>query len=184
MSALAILMRGLPPVVKYAVAAVAAVALYFLGMLKGERAAGESHIAYVEQRAAQDLHVAVAREKVVVRTEVEYRDRIKTIYVKGEEIEKLVPVYITRDDDQRFGVNAGFVRSFNAAWSGEPPGPAAESDREPAGIPLSEVGEVEAHNATTCRAWREQALGWREFYGRLRSIESSAVQTSAQAAPQ
>ncbi|WEF35770.1 hypothetical protein [Pseudoduganella chitinolytica] len=77
--------------------------------------------------------------------------------MKGDEIEKLVPVYVTRADDDRYGVNAGFVRSYNAAWAGEPAGPAAESDRDAAGIPLSEVAEVDAHNATACRAWRELA---------------------------
>ena len=171
MKILSFLSTGIPPGAKYAVAAAAALALYFLGMLAGERSAGERHIAYVEAQAAQDLRVAVARERVVLRTEIEYRDRIKTVYVKGEEIEKLVPVYVTRDDNQRFGVNVGFVRSYNAAWSGEPAGPPTESDREPASIPLSEVGEVEAHNATACRAWREKAIGIEQAYNELKAVK-------------
>lgn len=152
--------------------AVAGAALYVLGMLQGERTAGQTHIDYLAAQAGRTVAIVKAQEKVVVQTEIKYRDRIKTVYVKGEEIEKLVPVYVTRDDDDRFGVNAGFVRSYNAAWSGEPAGGGADADREPAGIPLSEIAEVDAHNATVCLAWREQALGWREFYEGLRALKN------------
>jgi hypothetical protein len=44
------------------------------------------------------------------------------------------------------------MRSYNAAWSGEPAGGAVDADREPAGISLSEVAEADAHNATACLA--------------------------------
>jgi hypothetical protein len=149
--------------------AAAGAALYALGMLQGERTAGQAHVDYVAAQAGRTVAIVKAQEKVVVQTEIKYRDRIKTVYVKGEEIEKLVPVYVTPADDGRFGVNAGFVRSYNAAWAGEPAGSAVDADREPAGIPLSEVAEADAHNATACLAWREQALGWREFYEGLKA---------------
>lgn len=159
----------LPVVTRWACAAIAGAALYVLGMLQGERVAGQAHIDYVTAQAARSMAIVKSQEKVVVQTEIKYRDRIKTVYVKGDEIEKLVTVYVTRDDDDRFGVNAGFVRSYNAAWAGEPAGATVDADREPAGIPLSEVAEADAHNATACRAWREQALGWREFYASLKA---------------
>jgi len=161
----------LPAPAKYALAAGAALALYLLGRIDGERAAGETHLRYVEQQAARSTAIAHAQARVVVRTETKYRDRIQTVYVKGDEIERQVPVYITRADDERFGVNAGFVRSYNAAWSGEPAGPAAESDADPAAIPVSALAATDAHNASTCRAWRELALGLREHYQQLKGIE-------------
>ena len=108
---------------------------------------------------------------MVVRTEIKYRDRIQTVYMKGEEIERQVPVYITRADDERFGVNAGFVRSYNAAWSGTPAGPAAESDADAATIPVSALAATDAYNASACRAWRELALGLREHYQQLKDLE-------------
>lgn len=160
---------ALPPIAKYAVAAGLAAVVYLLGVLQGERHAGEAHIEYVERQALADQKLVAAREKVVVQTEVKYRDRIKTIYVKGEESEKLVPVYVTPADDHRYGVNAGFVRHYNAVWAGAAPGPAADSDREPAGVSLSGISEVEAHNATSCRAWRELAIGLREHYEKLKA---------------
>ncbi|TWI65161.1 hypothetical protein IP91_02568 [Pseudoduganella lurida] len=160
----------IPAWLRWAFIAAAAAAFYFLGKLDGAMQAGQAHTDYVIAQATHAVAVSRAQQHVVVRTEIEYRDRIKTVYVRGEEIEKLVPVYVTRDDDRRFGVNAGFVRSYNAAWRGEPAGAADDADREPAGIPLSDVAEADAHNATACHAWREQALGWREFYAGLKAV--------------
>jgi len=158
----------LPAPAKYALAAGAALALYLLGRIDGERAAGETHISYVEQQAARSAAIAHAQARVIVRTETKYRDRIQTVYMKGDEIERQVPVYVTRVDDERFGVNTGFVRSYNAAWSGEPAGPAAESDADAAAIPVSALAATDAHNASVCRAWRELALGLREHYQGLK----------------
>ncbi len=160
----------LPWWARWLMAAAAGVSVYMLGVLHGERIAGQRHFDYIQAQAAHTVSIAQAQARVVVQTETKYVDRIKTIYVKGEEIEKRVPVYVTRDDDNRFGVNAGFVRSYNAAWAGEPAGAAAESDRDPAGIPLSAVAEADAHNATACRAWRELAVGLREHYEQLKTI--------------
>jgi hypothetical protein len=154
---------------RWAIYAAAAVALLALGEIDGQRRAGQAHIDYVNEQAQRTITIAKAQTKVVIQTEIKYRDRIKTVYLKGEAIEKHVPLYVTPSDDSAFGVNAGFVRAYNAAWSGDDPGPAAESDREPAGISLSEIAEADVHNATSCRAWREQALGWREYYKQIRS---------------
>lgn len=146
-----------------------------IGVMQGERLAGQRHIDYVTAQAAQTVAVARAQTKVVVQTEIKYRDRIKTIYVKGEEIERQVPVYVTAADDQRCAINAGFVRAYNAAWSGDAAGAASDADRESAGISLAEVAEADAYNATACRAWREQVIGWREFYGNLKRATDQAT---------
>jgi len=149
--------------------------LFLLGVLWGETAAGERELARAEQRAEQTTKLTQATVRVMWKTEIKYRDRIRTVYQKGETIEKQVPVYVTPADDGRCSINAGFVRTYNAAWANEPAGPVAESDREPAGVPLSEVAAVDAHNATACHAWREQALGLREAYGKLKAtIEGGA----------
>lgn len=157
----------LPRWMTYAALAALGLALYVLGRIDGARIEGAAHLDYVARQAGQALRIVKAQEKVVVQTEIRYRDRIKTIYVKGDVIEKEVPVYVTQADNDRCTVNAGFVRSHDAAWSGEPAGPAADPDREPAAISLADVGEVNAFNAKACRAWREQALGLREFYKRM-----------------
>lgn len=145
------------------------VILFLFGQLHGERVAGQHHIDYVTAQVGQTVKVAHAQTKVVIQTEIEYRDRIQKIYIKGAEIEKQVPVYITQADNDRFGVNVGFVRSHDAVWTGEPAGPAADADREPAAVSLADVGQAVAFNATTCLAWREQSLGLREFYRKLQA---------------
>lgn len=147
---------------------------YCLGIIHGERVAGQQHIDYVTAQAAQTVAIARAQTKVVIKTEVEYRDRIQKIYLKGDEIEKQVLVYVTPVDDVRFGVNAGFVRAYNVAWSGDDAGPAGGSDREPAGLSLAEIADADAHNATSCRVWREQVIGLREFYTRLKLATEQA----------
>ncbi|AMP05335.1 hypothetical protein CPter91_2994 [Collimonas pratensis] len=137
---------------------------------KGKQDEGEKHIAYVNQQAERSTKIAKAQQAVVTQTQIKYVDRIKTIYVKGETIEKQVPIYITQADNDRFAVNAGFVRLYDAAWSGEDPRPAADSDREPASVSLAQVVEADVFNATTCRAWREIALGLRENHELLKRV--------------
>lgn len=147
-----------------------AIAMFLLGMLHGERVAGQQHVDYFKAQASRSVTIAKAQSQVVVRTEVKYRDRIKTIYVKGDEIEKQVPVFVTAADNAECRINVGFVRTHDAAWAGEPAGFAASSDRDPGGVSLSEVAETNAFNATTCLAWRELALGLREHYQKQQAI--------------
>lgn len=159
-----------PWYVRALVAVAAGVVIYLLGMLHGERVAGQAHIDYASEQAAQSVKVAQAQAKIVIETQIKYVDRIKTIYKQGETIEKQVPIYITADDNAGCAINTGFVRIHDAAWSGEPAGPAAIADREPAGVSLAAVAETNAFNATTCLAWREQALGLRELYAKLQAV--------------
>ncbi len=164
-----------PPWMRWLVLLAALGFAFLFGQLHGERVAGEAHTAYVVAQAGQTVKIVKAQTKVVTVTEVEYRDRIQKIYIKGAEIEKIVDHYVTRDDDQRFAVNAGFVRVHDAAWAGAAIGPTADTDREPADIPLSEVGQVETHNATSCLAWRDKALGWRAFYAKQQVAINGSV---------
>ena len=143
--------------------------LFLFGQLHGERVAGQHHIDYVTAQAGQTVKVAHAQTKVVIQTEIEYRDRIQKIYVKGDVIEKEIPVYVTQADNDHCTINAGFVRSHDAAWTSAPAGPAADTDREPAAVSLADVGQAVAFNATACLAWREQSLGLREFYRKLQA---------------
>jgi hypothetical protein len=154
----------LPGWAKYAAIAMAAFSLWLMGDLHGHTVAGKIHNDYIMAQAAKTVAIGALQTKVVVQTETVYRDRIQKIYLKGEQIENSIPSLVLPSDDDRYHVNAGFVRVLAAAWTGDAAGPAAESDRESSGVSISSIAEVEAHNATSCRAWREQALGWRQFY--------------------
>lgn len=144
--------------------------MFLLGQIHGERIAGEAHTDYISKQAAETVAIAKAQNKVVIDTQIEYVDRIKTVYIKGAEIEKQVPVFVTPADNADCSIRTGFVRLHDAAWSGDDPGSAASTDREPAGISLAEVAEVTTANATICRHWREKALGLEAFYNKLKAV--------------
>jgi hypothetical protein len=152
------------------VLAAAGACLFLFGQLRGERIAGQVHTDYLVAQAAAGTALAQKEIQVVVQTETKYRDRVQTVYVQGAEIEKQIPVLVTPADTLVFGVNAGFVRLYDAAWEGSPTGPPADTDREPAAVSLADVASADAHNAISCRAWREKALGLRENYQRLQGI--------------
>jgi hypothetical protein len=137
---------------------------YGLGRVHEARIGAAALASYKEKAAIQTVKIVQAEAKVVTKTETVYRDRIQKIYVQGAAIEKHITDYVQPADDVRYRVNVGFMRNVDAAWSGAPVGPPEDADREPSGIPLSEVAAIEAGNATSCRVWREQALGWRAFY--------------------
>lgn len=137
---------------------------YGLGRIHEARRGAAALATYKEKAAIQTVRIERIAGEVVVKTEIVYRDRIVKIKEQGAKIEKAIPDYVQPADDARFAVNAGFLRVIDGAWAGEVAGPASDSDREPSTIPLSAVAAVEVANATSCRAWREQALGWRNFY--------------------
>lgn len=137
--------------------AVLALASYGLGRLQEARRAADAPVKEV-------VRIVQGQEKVVTKTQIEYRDRVQKIYVRGETLEKSIPIYIHPVDTERYAVNRGFVRVLDAAWSGTAPGPAADTDREPSGVPIDDIAANEVDNATSCHVWREQALGWRKFY--------------------
>ncbi|KAG0320103.1 hypothetical protein BGZ97_000745 [Linnemannia gamsii] len=131
------------------------------------------------QLALAHAQLIEAQTKVVIQTEIQYRDRIKIVKEKGDTIIKEVPIYVNQADTEHFGVNVGFVRLYNAAFANEPAGPATESGgpatesgRRPAGISLAEITEVNAYNAGVCYRWREQALGLRAFYKELQHTQA------------
>lgn len=178
---------ALPSWAPWAAGALAIIALagssYGLGRLHEARIGADALASYKEKAAIQTVRIVQAEAKVVTKVETVYRDRIEKIYIQGAEIEKHIADYVQPSDDLRFGVNAGFVRNVDAAWSGAPVGPPEDSDREPAGVPLSEIATIEAGNATSCRIWRDQAIGWRAFYADQQVVFNGQAGEWASAAP-
>ncbi len=141
---------------------------YYGPRIQKEHAALVHHKAQLAQAQAQ---LTQAQYKLATRVEIQYRDRIKIIKEKGDTLIKEIPVYVTQADAAYFGVNVGFVRHYNAAFTRESARPAAQSDREPAHISLAEIAKTHAHNASACLQWREQALGLRAFYKQLQQAQ-------------
>ncbi|MCX8566761.1 MAG: hypothetical protein ON057_001488 [Glomeribacter sp. 1016415] len=135
---------------------------------------------YKAQLATAHAQLIEAQAKVVIQTEIQYRDRIKIVKEKSETIIKEVPIYVTQTDAANFGVNVGFVRHYNTAFSGELAGAPAKSDREPAGVSLAEIAEINTFNASVCWQWREQVLGLRTFYRRLQNAQATSTHVLSQ----
>lgn len=145
-------------------------AAYGIGRLQEARRGADAMVDYVAKQAAQTAVIVKHEVQVVTKTETKYRDRIQKIYVQGEQNEKNIPAVLTPDVDREFPLSAGFVRILDSAWSGTAVGPARSSDRESASVPASVVAANESDNATACRVWKDQALGWREFYARQQIV--------------
>lgn len=148
---------------------VAAFAGYF--WIKGDEHGTEKLTAYIGKQAVETVRIGAARVEIVTVTETKYVDRIQRIYVHGKIIEKEVVKYVTQADDAGCTVPLGFVREYNAAWTGAPAGPPAESDRGASGVPLSGVAQADAHNATSCLAYKAQRDGLIEFYRKQRAVK-------------
>lgn len=141
------------------------------GFCIGKKYEGETFANYKAAQATQALVVVQGRERLVHEVQIEYVPRIKTIEVKGDTIIQEAKNYVTQADDTGCRVSVGFVREYNAAWAGEPAGPAGEPDRGPSGVPLSDVAETDAHNAKSCRIYKEQRDGLIDFYTRLQALK-------------
>ncbi|MFC5551748.1 hypothetical protein [Massilia aerilata] len=147
----------------FAIAALAAAA-YGVGRLQEARRGVDAMVDYVGKQATQTVRIAKAQAQVVTKVEIQYRDRIQIIYKEGKQIEESIPEIVTPDVDRRLPLPAGFVRILDAGWTGQLVGSATDSDGEPADVPASVVAANEVDNATSCRAWRKQVFGWRQFY--------------------
>lgn len=122
---------------------------------------------YQGKQAIATVKLTAARTIIVHDVETKYKTRIQTITVQGATITQEAPIYVTKADDAEFPVPVGFVRLFGAAWTGAAPGLASELDRQPSGVPLSEIASDEANNATACLVYKEQRDGLIEFYRKL-----------------
>lgn len=155
--------------------AVGAVILAFFGLwcyTKGAAKEQRKHLEFIAKQAVTSAKLFEKRTEVLREVEIRYRDRDRVIVKQGATIEKEVPIYVTKTDDARCDVNAGFVRSFNAAVANDPnTATPSERDREPSGVPLSAVAETSAFNITLGHRWKQKALTCIESYEAVRAAK-------------
>lgn len=113
-----------------------------------------------------ELEATAAKETVKVITK--YVDRIKTVELKGEEIIREIPIYISKESDANCTIPLGFVRMHDAATattsSGEKVSIAPGTSNERAtDIELSEVAKTVTGNYTSCNKVREQLTALQEW---------------------
>lgn len=133
----------------------------------------------------QEANEQIEREQVsddaTQRVAEDVAERTDRVRVVTRDIIKEVPVYVDREDDQRCLVNRGFVRLHDAAARGTPPVPDSpgEPNDAPSGIGLSTVAATVAGNYGECRVWREQVIGWQEWYATQRSLWATGAAPGA-----
>jgi hypothetical protein len=90
-----------------------AIGLFFIGAISNEEK---------WQLKVKEMEVKVAKQEVAaaeMTTEIitKYVDRVKIVEGKTHEIIKKVPVYITKESDDKCTINNGFVSVFNSSAS-------------------------------------------------------------------
>ncbi len=117
--------------------------------------------------------VAQLREdakKVNTVIDVRWKDRVDTIYIKGDTIEKQVPIYIPVDTPD---LPAGFRVLHDAAATSTVPGSTSSIEATP--VRVKDATETIVINYTSCLIWREEVVTWREWYQEQSLLWKSAL---------
>lgn len=109
--------------------------------------------------------------KITTKIEIRTIEKIKTIYQKGETIEKEIPVFIPSYNELLPG---GFRLLHDAAATNTIP----DSSLIPFAAPpaIGDVAGTVTSNYTKCHAIREVALQWQEWYQEQLQLSLSAQQ--------
>lgn len=98
--------------------------------------------------------------EVTTKVVTEYVEKVKIVKEKGDTIVKLVPKYITTEDNAACTINRGAIRVLNsAANQDELPATPASTDGQPSGVNLDTVVTSVADNYGTCNEIRAQVMG-------------------------
>lgn len=108
---------------------------YNLGILSEKRK-------YEYEIAQQKIYIAELEAKAAketIKIVTEYVDKVKIIKEKGEKIYEQVPVYISKESDDKCILPNGFVIMHDSAVRNELPESTGDANEEASGIKLSEA---------------------------------------------
>lgn len=108
------------------------------------------------------------QQQVVVKTVVETQvvEKIKTVKVKGDEIIKQVPVYIPVGTPD---LPSGFRLLHDSAVLQLSPGTGSALGET---VPVTDATTTIIGNYTQCYKWREQVIGWQDWYERMQKLQA------------
>lgn len=137
------------------------VSAYFFGrhVLKGEEAQKQYDIAvaYAEEiKARQAAADDIAKQLESARSARQVKDRI--IYRDVIKYETITP------SDSRVMLPGPWRLLHDAAATGEPADAIALASGEAKQVSDAEAIETVSGNYETCRDWREQVIGWQQWY--------------------
>lgn len=109
------------------------------------------------KKLLKELEGKIGKVNTVIETK--YVDRIKVVHEKAKTIIKEIPVYIPVDSPD---LPSGFRVLHDAAAASEVPDRSRITTA--ATVPVATATETIVTNYETCHQWREQVLGWQEWY--------------------
>ena len=121
------------------------IGLYMMGSIGNEKK---------WQLKVKEMEAKVAKQEVAaaeVTTEIitKYVDRIKIVEGKTHEIIKKVPIYITKESDDKCVINNGFVILHDNAAKNEVPESTGTANEDSSDVKLSTVAETVSQNYGT-----------------------------------
>jgi hypothetical protein len=119
--------------------------------------------ATIEAQQRRDLEVK--QDKVTTKVEIQYRDRVQTVKVKGDTIIKEIVHYVPIDSPD---LPAGFRVLHDAAAENELPDPARIADAAP--VPAATVAETVAANYTGCHANAVAIEEWQNWANQQKTL--------------
>lgn len=149
-----------PPGSWLAAAAAVAVALWWYGQHEFNKGAASVKVAQAAatvRLVERDARINVSIGDVVVRG-------LQIVQANTSRIQQEIPIHVTPEIDAAYPVPLGFVRMFNDASHGPVPGPAAGSDADPSGVPLSEVARAHAGSEGIADTCRVDLAAWWSWY--------------------
>lgn len=155
----------------FAVAIAVAVGIGYVDHKGYSRGKAEVRTKWDEERAQTALTIAALKERqqeVVTHTVIEYRDRVKVVKEKGDEIIKEVQVLVPLDSP----LLAGGVRvAHDAAASGRLPDDPEGTARTAAPVTTAALSTAVATNYAACRSEYEKLIALQTLVSSLEGVK-------------
>ena len=154
--------------VKFISTGACAFGLFMIGAISNED---------IWQLKVKEMETAIAKQELAaaeVTHEVitQYVDRVKIVEGKTHEIIKKVPVYITKESDDRCTINNGFVSLHDHASKNEVPEPSGSVNEDSSEIKLSTVAETVSQNYGTYYQVVEQLKALQSWIRKQKDLDN------------
>ena len=154
--------------VKFVSTGACAFGLFMIGAISNED---------IWQLKVKEMETAIAKQELAaaeVTHEVitQYVDRVKIVEGKTHEIIKTVPVYITKESDDKCTINNGFVSLHDHASKNEVPEPTGSINEDSSDVKLSTVAETVSQNYGTYYQVVEQLKALQSWIRKQKDLDN------------
>ena len=154
--------------VKFVSTGACAFGLFMIGAISNED---------IWQLKVKEMETAIAKQELAaaeVTHEVitQYVDRVKIVEGKTHEIIKKVPVYITKESDDKCTINNGFVSLHDHASKNEVPESTGSINEDSSDVKLSTVAETVSQNYGTYYQVVEQLKALQSWIRKQKDLDN------------